>query len=43
MTGLTNGRPYRFTVRAINSAGVGVESDISEWVTPSPRPGRGTS
>ena len=34
LTGLSNDRPYRFTVQAINSAGAGPESAPSTAVTP---------
>ncbi len=34
MNGLTNGTPYRFTVRATNSQGTGPASALSGWVTP---------
>jgi len=35
VTGLTNGKTYRFTVKATNSRGTGPESDRSDPVTPS--------
>src|SRR5207247_3455542 len=34
VTGLTNGRPYTFTVRATNSTGNSAESERSNSVTP---------
>ena len=34
LSGLTNGRPYRFTVQAVNERGAGAESDPSDAVTP---------
>jgi hypothetical protein len=36
VTGLTNGKTYRFRVRAINSAGTGRYSTVTNPVTPSP-------
>lgn len=36
VTGLTNGATYRFTVRAVTSAGAGASTDFSGPVTPQP-------
>ena len=38
LTGLTDGRPYRFSVRALNGAGWGPWSAWSQAVTPQPLP-----
>ena len=37
---LTNGQPYRFRVRALNSVGAGAASAASPNVTPATEPGR---
>ena len=39
ITGLTNGTPARFTVRAVSSAGAGPESSLTAAVTPAGVPG----
>ena len=38
VTGLTNGQPYRFRVRAVNSVGAGAASAASPNVTPATEP-----
>lgn len=43
LSGLTNGRPYRFTVQAVNGQGAGGQSDPSAAVTPRDVPDRPTN
>ena len=42
VTGLTNGQPYRFRVRALNNVGEGAASAASANVTPAQEPGAPT-